>query len=245
MKVSLTRLLAFAGRHWLRLGLVACALVLLSQKQVNFNVRLGHPDYEAVPAATPAWPAEPTEEGEPPTYLTEDHPAPAARSEGFFARFNFFGGGAADLYEELTRQPEQEVADFVTRFRHVAEAEQEKFGIPASITLATGLLYSKGGRAAAARDFNNYFGLACAGDWQGPTARVAGECVRRYETAWTSFRDFSLLLSEGRFSRLREFGPRDYRRWAAGMQELGFNANDDLARQLQQTIDRYQLFRFD
>lgn len=244
MKVSLTRLLAFAGRHWLRLGLIGCALVLLSQKQVNFNVRLGHPGIHTAPAEAPLRPADHPDTGEPPALLSAEQAAPA-RSGGLLSRFNFFGGGAADRFETLSQLPEAEVEAFVSRFSHVAQAEQEKFGIPASITLATGLLYSKGGRSAGARDYNNFFGLSCSGDWAGPTARVAGDCVRRYETAWTGFRDFSLYLTGGAYAPLQTFGPRDYRRWAAGMQELGFNGNAELSQQLLLTIDRYQLFRYD
>ena len=244
MKISLTRLTAFAGRHWLRLGLVGCALFLLSQKQVNFNVRLGQPEHHApLPASHPDS-AAPVVEDTPSTYYT-DQGAEAPRSGGFFSRFNFFGGGEPDLYERLTGQGDSEVDAFLERFAHVAQAEQEKFGIPASVTLATGLLYSRGGKAALVRELNNYFHLPCGSDWQGATGRAEGECLRRYETAWTSFRDFSLTLTTGEYARLSAFGPRDYRRWSAGMEELGFQGNDKLASELQRTIDRYQLFRYD
>lgn len=242
MKMDLTRLTAFVSRHWLRLGLVACALFLLSQKQVNFAVRLGHPGgHEPVPAAEPQDPAAPQEDA-PTTYYTEQR---EAGNGGFFSRFNFFGGGAPDLFERLSGQADADVEAFVTRFAHVAQAEQEKFGIPASITLATGLLYSRGGRAAAVRDLNNYFRLGCSADWTGARGTADGECLRRYESAWTSFRDFSLTLTGPSYGKLTRFGPRDYRRWAAGMQELGFQDNDALASELQRTIDRYQLFRYD
>ena len=244
MKLSLTRLAAFAGRHWLRLGLVGCALLLLSQKQIDFNVRLGHPAPAESPAVLPRPDAEPLAEEETPLLMSADGPA-LAQAGGFFSRFNFFGGGEEDHYDLLTRSADTDVQAFVTRFRHVAEAEQEKFGIPASITLATGLLYGRAGQATAVRDANNFFGLDCGGDWRGATARVGGACLRKYETAWTGFRDFSLYVSSGRYAALRQFGPRDYRRWAAGLEELGFNGNEDLAGQLQRTIDRYQLFRYD
>lgn len=244
MNSVLPRLVAFAARHWLRLGLVAAAVLLLSQKQIDFNVRLGHPDPAAVPATGPGvLPAAPVTEADEQLYLTDE--GGIADAGGFFSRFNLFGGGEADLYEVLQQRPADEVADFVARFRHVAEAEQEKFGIPVSITLATGLLYSRAGQAAGAREANNFFGLGCDGGWNGSTGRASGACIRRYETAWTSFRDFSLYLTTGTYGRLAQFGPRDYRRWAAGLQELGFNGNDALAGQLQRTIDRYQLFRFD
>ncbi|WP_116125475.1 glucosaminidase domain-containing protein [Lewinella sp. IMCC34183] len=245
MKVLLTRLTAFAGRHWLRIGLIGCALLLFSQKQIDFNVRLGHPGPDALPAANPDGLAPaPVVDTEEPLLMSESRPS-VAEAGGFFSRFNFFGSATPDRFEELSLRSSGEVDAFVTRFRHVAEAEQEKFGIPVSITLATGLLYSRAGQAAGAREANNYFGLGCGSDWAGPTGRAAGDCIRSYETAWTSFRDFSLYLSSGPYAQLAQFGPRDYHRWAAGMQELGFNANGNLASELQRTIDRFQLFRFD
>ncbi len=243
MNVLLPRLAAFAGRHWLRIGLIAFALILLTQKQVNFNLQLGHPAGVPPPVAVPE---QPVAEGAP-LYLTEAQDAVAEGSEGFFSRFHFFGGGeaTADRYAQLVQRGDAGVDAFLTRFSHVAQAEQEKFGIPASITLATALLYSRAGAAAGARENNNFFGLGCTADWNGTTGRIGGDCQRRYASAWTSFRDFSLYVSSGSFDRMTQFDSRDYRRWAAGLQELGFNGNDTLAAELQQTIDRYQLFRFD
>ncbi len=243
MNVLLPRLAAFAGRHWLRLGLVVFALVLLTQKQINFNLRLGHPDGDARPTAVPE---APVAEGEP-QYLTEEQDPVAEQRGGFFSRFHFFGGGAetADHYTQLLQRGDAGVDAFLTRFGHVAQAEQEKFGIPASVTLATALLYSRAGSAAGARTNNNYFALGCTADWNGATDRIGGDCQRSYESAWTSFRDFSLYVTSGSFDRMKQIDAHDYRRWAAGLQELGFNGNDQLAGELQQTIDRYQLFRFD
>ena len=242
MNVLLPRLAAFAGRHWLRIGLIAFALILLTQKQVNLNLQLGHPAGEPLPAAVPE---EPVAEGEPLFYTEEQ--AAVADGGGFFSRFHFFGGGAeaADLYTQLVQRGDAGVDAFLTRFSHVAQAEQEKFGIPPSITLATALLYSRAGTGSGARENNNFFGLGCTADWNGSTGRVGGDCQRRYESAWTSFRDFSLYVTSGTFDRMTQFDSRDYRRWAAGLQELGFNENGELAGELQRTIDRYQLFRFD
>ncbi|WP_116108081.1 glucosaminidase domain-containing protein [Lewinella sp. IMCC34191] len=245
MKYSLPRLTAFVGRHWLRLGLIGCALFLLSQKQVNFNVKLGHPDAnDSAPALDETSPADAPSDEAPVTYYTEEGTA-SAKSGGFFSRFNIFGSSEPDLYERLNGQPEADIDAFLTRFGHVAQAEQEKFGIPASVILATGLLYSRSGKGTTAQSLNNYFRLPCGADWQGATGQADGSCLRRYESAWTSFRDFSLTLTAGEYTRLAQFGPRDYRRWSAGMQELGFLDNEQLATDIQRTIDRYQLFRFD
>ncbi len=114
-------------------------------------------------------------EGEP-LYLTEELPAATGSEGGFFSRFDFFGGAAepADHYTQLVQRGDAGVDAFLTRFGHVAQAEQEKFGIPASVTLATALLYSRAGTAAGTRTHNNYFALGCTADWNGTTGRVGG-----------------------------------------------------------------------
>jgi len=250
MTAVFSRLMSFAGRHWLRLLIAGCALILLSNKQVNFNIRLGSPapgethrpaaDPPTVPAAT-ADPRVPV--------LTDKAPSPplAAKSKaGFFDRLNLFGDSdSPDAYDLLTRQDERTTAAFIRRFSNVAQAEQAKFGIPASITLASAMLFSNAGVANVAKDHQNYFALGCTADWSGLTVRSEGRCYRTYENAWTSFRDHSLFVTSARFAPMNQFSETDYRRWAAGLEELEFNGSDDLAELLLRTIDRYQLFRFD
>ena len=249
MTLVLSRLMTFVGRHWLRLLIVGAALFLLSDKQVDLNLRLGTPPGATpVPAAAPV--PEPVADPDRPALLSEEPPVPpAAATEekaGFLDRFSLFGGSSEpSAYDMLARQDEAKIAAFVRRFSNVAQAEQEKFGIPASITLANAMLHGRVGLAPAARDHQNFFGLRCDADWHGASARVAGTCVRAYENAWTSFRDHSLYITSGRFQPMTQFAETDYRRWAAGLEELGYAGTDDLAEQLLRTIDRYQLFRFD
>ena len=244
MNGLLTRLTAFVGRHWLRIGLILGGLILLSQKQVNFNVRLGHPELNGTPATVPLQPIDPVVgEEEQPLLLTEEQPA-VARVGGFFSRFNFFGGAEeVDRVELLGRQGQQRVRDFVERFGHVAQAERDKFGIPASVILAVGLLQSQAGQAVGTQQLNSYFGLGCAGNWAGATGYVGGNCLREYETAWASFRDFSTYVTAGEFGRLRQFSERDYRRWALGLEELGFEGAR--AEEIVRVVEGYGLGMFD
>lgn len=249
MTAVLSGLMSFAGRHWLRLLIAGCALVLLSNKQVNFNIRLGTPapgeSHHPVqaPSSVPAAVANP----ETPVLTEKGHAEPlAAKAKaGIFDRLNIFGDDAPDGYDLLTRQDERTIEAFIRRFSNVAQAEQDKFGVPASITLAGALLFGQAGEAAEAKSHQNFFALGCADGWSGPTARVGGRCYRSYENAWTSFRDHSLYITSDRYALMTQFSETDYRRWAAGLEELGFNNTDDLAEQLLRTIDRYQLFRFD
>lgn len=251
MTAIFSRTLAFVGRHWLRVLIVIGLAVTLSRKQVDFNIRLGAPPPVENPAALPAEPAEPlpaaNEERPVLTDVPPTQPVAAVEEKaGFLERFNLFGGSnEPSQYDLLIRQEEQVIAAFIRRFSNVAQAEQEKFGIPASITLASALLQGRAGVAPAAAQHHNFFNLACGNDWPGATAREGGRCIRAYENAWTSFRDHSLYITSGNYNALTQFSETDYRRWAAGLGELGFNNTDDLAKQLLRTIDRYQLFRFD
>lgn len=259
MTLIFNRLMSFAGRHWLRLLIIGGALFLLSDKQVNFNLRLGAPPPTKItapggnpkPARSPA-PAPAANHEKPILTDAESVAEPLANAPtkvpekaGFLERFNLFGSSEPSKYDRLTRKEEQVIAAFIRRFSNVAQAEQEKFGIPASVTLASALLYGQAGDAPAAKNYLNYFDLGCQDDWSGATGRVSGQCVRSYENAWTSFRDHSLYITSGKFSAMVQFSETDYRRWAAGLEELGFNDSDDLAEQLLRTVDKFQLFRFD
>ena len=252
------RTASFAGRHWLQLCFAGLALFLLTQRQIAFNVSFGG---SGQPVPTDYRPPAPTPEERPtapasdlselndePTLMTEAEPAPvvAEASGGFFSRLNIFSSAEeATLSEQLQTVSDAEVRTFIRRFSHVAQAEQEKFGIPASIVLASGLLHSKAGTGTGIEAFNAYFDLPCDEEWRGSTGRVAGTCVRAYQNAWTAFRDHSLYLTSGRYQRLTQFGPNDYRRWALGMEELGVSSEEDFAAQLLGVVDRWQLFQYD
>lgn len=240
MTTVLTGLARFAGKHWLRLAIIGAGLFLLSQKQVNFNIRLGGDAGAVVPARA----TQPVNEET--TVFSESAPlAQAESATSLLGSLSIFGGNSETLLESLNRQDVTTVEAFVRRFSNVAQAEQEKFGIPASIILAQSILYSRAGDAEGIAGANAYFRLPCGDDWRGPSVQLSGQCTRSYQNAWTAFRDNSLYLTSGRYVPLKQFGPHDYRRWAAGMEELGLNDTDDLAAQLLTVIDRWQLFQYD
>ena len=224
----LALLAAFVWRHWLRIGIAVVAIVIISRKQINLNVRLG----------LPAMAQEMVDAG------------PGVAENGLLGSLNLFGGARAPaapdptLLDRLVEVDQRSVDAFVERFAHVAQSEQQKFGIPASIILANGLLQTGAGLGSGTRQLNNWFGLPCTDDWRGASRVVDGACLREYETAWLSFRDHSQYLTTGRFRALRDLPANDGPRWAAGLEELNFNATPGLARQLTQTIDRYHLDRF-
>lgn len=139
---------------------------------------------------------------------------------------------------------------YINRYSDIARAEMEEFGIPASITLAQGLLESDAGRSTLASGCNNHFGIKCHSDWSGGRTYKdddrKNECFRCYETAAESFRDHSLFLKNGkRYAFLFELKPTDYKGWAKGLKTAGYATSPVYADKLIEIIERYGLDAFD
>ena len=139
---------------------------------------------------------------------------------------------------------------YISRYADIAVDEMKKYGIPASITLAQGLLESDAGRSSLATKCNNHFGIKCHSDWKGPTMRhdddARNECFRCYGSAAESFQDHSLFLVNGaRYKSLFSLGPKDYEGWAKGLKAAGYATNPSYAVRLIDIIERYGLDRYD
>lgn len=123
-------------------------------------------------------------------------------------------------------------------------------GIPASITLAQGLLESDNGNSALARYANNHFGIKCHAGWKGDTYiqndDKPNECFRKYKTAEESFEDHSeFLKTRGRYAFLFELRKTDYKGWAEGLQEAGYATNRNYAKLLIKIIEENNLYQYD
>lgn len=139
---------------------------------------------------------------------------------------------------------------YIARFHRVAIAEQRKFGIPASISLAQGIIESRSGRSTLAVKANNHFGIKCFSRKCG-----RGHCInmhddhakdffRKYATAWESYRAHSQILTKGRYIKLKKHG-RDYRKWAYGLEKLGYATDRSYAEKLIDVIEKYNLQKYD
>ena len=139
--------------------------------------------------------------------------------------------------------------DYIDAYGDLAVAQQEIHGIPASITLAQGLLESAAGRSALAREGNNHFGIKCHSGWEGPTMLrnddAPDECFRVYESPEESFRDHSRFLLRKRYAPLFELDPLDYAGWAQGLRQCGYATDPNYAVRLITIIERYALYLFD
>ena len=139
---------------------------------------------------------------------------------------------------------------YISKYSSIAVDEMEKYGIPASITLAQGILESGNGESRLATEGNNHFGIKCHGNWSGKTIieddDEKGECFRKYDMVTDSYRDHSLFLTErGRYSFLFEYKKSDYKKWAKGLKKAGYATNPNYPTQLIDLIERYELYTYD
>lgn len=236
----LARFRGWLARHWFKTGLVALMLYAVFSKDLSFNISIQSPTQGSEQKVMPESTQRPARK----ETFTENSALTASTN-----RLDFlpdWGSADAELLQQLARIDDAERRAFIDRFAHVAQAEQEKYGVPASVILAYSMLYSRAGQAMSAQEGNNYFALPCTGDWEGATQQTAnGTCVRRYDNAWMSFRDNSLFLTTGTNARLRVLRGQDYRAWASSLEDMPTNENDELGEQLVQIIEQLGLARWD
>jgi LysM repeat protein len=146
--------------------------------------------------------------------------------------------------------PKQSASDYINRYKDIAVSEMMRTGIPASITLAQGMIESDYGHSRLAREGNNHFGIKCHADWTGATIRhnddKRNECFRKYKKAQESYYDHSdFLVSGSRYDFLFRLSNTDYKGWAKGLKKAGYATNPDYANMLIRTIEENNLMMFD
>lgn len=140
--------------------------------------------------------------------------------------------------------------DYIEQYKKVAIQKMKEYGIPASITLAQGILESGSGNSRLARKANNHFGIKCHKDWDGKRFFMDDdakhECFRKYKNPADSYRDHSLFLTQrGRYSFLFDYDITDYKKWAHGLKKAGYATNPKYPHLLIGLIERYNLAQYD
>jgi LysM repeat protein len=140
--------------------------------------------------------------------------------------------------------------NYINTYRDLAVSEMRRTGVPASITLAQGMLESDFGRSSLARLGNNHFGIKCHNDWNGQTIRQhddsRNECFRKYRRPEDSFYDHSDFLKSGsRYRFLFDLDPLDYKAWAHGLKKAGYATNPEYANLLIRKIEENKLNSYD
>jgi flagellum-specific peptidoglycan hydrolase FlgJ len=141
--------------------------------------------------------------------------------------------------------------NYITRFGEVARTEMKKYDIPASITLAQGLIESNAGDSPLSIENNNHFGMKCfskschKGHCSNFTDDSHKDFFRKYETAWESFRAHSIMLGGERYVHLKQLKKSDYKGWANGLQKAGYATDKRYAEKLIHIIEEMELYQFD
>jgi hypothetical protein len=139
---------------------------------------------------------------------------------------------------------------YIEKYSKLAVSEMKRTGVPASITLAQGLLESNAGQSKLAVKGNNHFGIKCHNDWDGKKMKVddnvPGECFRVYASADASFRDHSdFLRGRDRYKSLFDLKTTDYKGWAKGLKKAGYATDPNYADKLITIIEDYRLYEYD
>ena len=139
---------------------------------------------------------------------------------------------------------------YINKYKHLAIQQQQEYKIPASITLAQGLLETGAGTSRLARVGNNHFGIKCKEEWTGGRMYhdddEVGECFRTYKSAEESYLDHSLFLAKRKYYvSLFKLDLYDYKAWANGLQACGYATDKSYGRKLINLIETYELHKYD
>jgi LysM repeat protein len=145
--------------------------------------------------------------------------------------------------QKMTRE------QYVNKYYQLAVEEMNQYRIPASITLAQGILETENGNSDLCIKAKNHFGIKCQVTWTGmkfiKDDDTKNECFRAYSSAEESFRDHSTFLLRSRYEKLFAFEMTDYRSWAYGLKEAGYATNPNYPLMLIKHIEDLKLYQFD
>ncbi len=142
------------------------------------------------------------------------------------------------------------INDYIKQYNKLAIKEMKRTGVPASITLAQGILESDNGNSTLAKKANNHFGIKCHSNWTGKRIfhddDKKRECFRKYKTVYESYKDHSNFIKNGqRYQFLFNYKPTDYKHWARGLKKAGYATNRHYAKLLIKIIENNRLYVYD
>jgi hypothetical protein len=158
--------------------------------------------------------------------------------------------GALILMSGLLKAQHISQEEYIKKYKEIAIEEMRRSGIPASITLAQGMLESENGNSGLARKSNNHFGIKCHKSWNGEKVYhdddKDDECFRKYDSPEDSYKDHTnFLVNSKRYDFLFKKGSCDYEYWAKGLKKAGYATSRSYARDLIRVIEDNDLNRFD
>ncbi|MFT5581909.1 MAG: hypothetical protein ACI9G9_001171 [Psychromonas sp.] len=152
------------------------------------------------------------------------------------------------LFTTMTASAISKNEEYINVWKSTAVIQMLEHGIPASITIAQGILESGAGTSKLATKGKNHFGIKC-NDWSGKKMYhdddKKRECFRVYSSAEESFIDHSLFLKKERYADLFLLQITDYRGWAKGLKKKGYATNPKYPDLLIELIEKYNLNQYD
>jgi len=199
---------------WFKLGLAVIAIFIIFKKDIQFSINMRAP--EANPDVPSEQVAKPTAVSKKANEMSMPNPIAMIAKE-------------REVEVSVDELDEQRVKAYIHRFTKVAKVEMQKFGIPASVKMAQGIIESRAGAVENEEKTNNHFGAPLAN--------------QPYKSAWENWRAHSLLL-RGSYPQLFEHGS-SYRNWAKALKELEYSKDKRYDEKLIETIEKYQLYLLD
>ena len=152
--------------------------------------------------------------------------------------------------QQLSQAAKNSTQDYIEQWKITAIEQMNEHQIPASITLAQGILESANGNSPLAKKANNHFGIKCHKSWDGGTFfqddDLKNECFRSYDNAAQSYDDHSAFLTgRSRYAKLFDLKITDYKGWAKGLKSAGYATNPKYAHLLIDIIEKFDLDKYD
>lgn len=250
-------------RHWIECLLLSITAYVLFNKEVMIELSFAAPGYEQAvgeEGANLAQTAGYVEAGKVSRSADHQHveaeneyvndavdPAPHLNNLTFILSPSYARRKGID--EDIVAAKIGRVTHYVETYAPMAQAEMRAYGVPASITLAQGLLETNAGDSRLAKKSNNHFGIKCRSKCRGCTCRNYSDdsiydMFRVFDNPADSFREHSLLLTSARYKSLKQHGT-DYRKWAHGLKSKGYATDKNYATKLIQIIEYLELDRYD
>jgi flagellum-specific peptidoglycan hydrolase FlgJ len=261
--IDLTTIISFFERHWFNALILALGMHIVLNKEISiqFNINdaeqgrevqaamIQPQEFSAKPAALVETKSKEKEESKPSKKKKWD-----SRKANDFSNLTFIlspdYGERHNVRPEIVKLKIQNCKDYVAQYVPVAIEEMEKYGIPASITLAQGLLESNAGDSRLSKESNNHFGIKCRSKCRGCTCRNYTDddiydMFRVFESPWESYREHSKLLQGKRYRHLLKLDITDYEGWSHGLKKAGYATDKRYAYKLIQIIEELNLYRYD
>lgn len=276
---AIQQLLGFLIKNWFQILIISLGLHLFFNKEISIQFNMNAPEEKAVTTAyfpsevvkkepvsvsKMAMPTAFFDRSEPEleeVVADNNKPKTSAKTKQWSSRKANDFSNLSFIYQPESYSDKKAVNKvkkakikknhlYIDRFAPVAVAEMKKFGIPASITLAQGLLESNAGDSRLSVESNNHFGIKCKSKCKGCTCRNyidddIYDMFRVFNSAWESYRAHSNLLMGQRYKHLLDLNPLDYKGWAKGLKKAGYATDKKYAEKLIRIIQTFDLDQYD